>query len=139
MQLLLKGESVPSYPFVPHVIRAYARWEEDNFSQSEVRCVWALGMSSTTVSIVRDFSMVLWAYCFNGLRDSYVTTQLSSNISMNGQSVTDCLSVVKGKRASHVALINHRPATFLLRTICGNGGGPFAGRIRVSLLSQEKA
>ena len=75
MQLILTGKTVPTFPLVSHVIRAYSRWEESNYPTEEVRCgvpaalvrkIWAPGMSTTTSSIVRDCVMVLWAYCFNG-------------------------------------------------------------------------
>lgn len=37
MHLLVVGTPVPSFPFVWHVLRAYRRWEEDNFPLPAVR------------------------------------------------------------------------------------------------------
>ena len=68
-------------------------------------------MSTTTSGIVRDCAIVLWAYCFNGLRDSSVATQLSTYVSMNGQRVTARLSMVKGRSVIEFALISYdRPS-----------------------------
>lgn len=76
MQLAVTGTSVPNYPFLAHVLRAYQRWEKQQFPQPEVRCgvpasvvqaMLGLGMAPNSQGLLRNSAMVVFAYCVNGL------------------------------------------------------------------------
>lgn len=83
MHRMVCGEEPPSFPLVSHAIRAYGKWEEDNYPKPDVRIgipasvvqlIWGMGMSTEDPSILHDAAMVLFAFCMNGLRESSVTT-----------------------------------------------------------------
>jgi len=116
MQLLLTGTPVPSYPMMVHVLRGYARWEEAKYPKQDVRCgvpasvvqrVWGLGMRSATTSVVRDAAMCVFAYCFNGLRESSVASLESRHVHLSPEEMKVRLTVVKGREASLVPLANY--------------------------------
>lgn len=116
MQVILTGVPVPTYPFVAHVTRAYARWEEENYPQKEVRvgvsasvvqAIWGFGMQTGDPSKLRDAAMVMFAYCFNGLRESSVLTLRADNVELQGDQMMARLSFVKGQIASHVPLVRY--------------------------------
>lgn len=59
------------YPYylLSHVPREYRKWEEETFSQIAVRCgvpagvvknIWALGLGSESMAVLRDFSIVFF-------------------------------------------------------------------------------
>lgn len=116
MQLVLTGEQVPPYPFLNHVIRAYKKWEEEQHPSEEIRCgipadsvqaIWALGMQSTSSMEVRDCCACVFAYCFNGLRESSVMSLLESQVTLTDDQVVARLSVVKGRQASREQLVSY--------------------------------
>lgn len=89
LQIAMTKVPVPDFPMVPHVMRGYARLEEANFPQDEVRCgisadimmkVWALSMSSPTLSTIRDCAASVFSFCFNGLRESTVMSIYASKV-----------------------------------------------------------
>lgn len=111
MQLVLHGTAVPAFPFVWHVLRAYKRWEEQNYPQTAVRCgvpasvmkqIWALGMDTEEISVVRDAAVTLFAFCVNGLRESSVLSLEHRYVVFSDDRITARLSVVKGQSASRV-------------------------------------
>lgn len=114
MQLTLTGVSVQSYPFVQHVLRAYKRWEEDKLPMSSVRCgisadsmqrIWGLGMSTTSIRMLRDTAACVLAFCFNGLRESSVLSLEEDAVVIHEMKITARLCVVKGQAASRVPLV----------------------------------
>lgn len=116
MQVLLTGTQVAKYPFLVHVLRAYERWEEENYPALATRCgipatvvqaVWGLGMSTRTPSTLRDCALVVFAYCLNGLRDSSVISLLSANVNISGTEMVARLSRVKGRASSQVPLVRY--------------------------------
>lgn len=121
MKVMLTGLSVPEYPLLPHVLRGYEKWEAENFPTPSVRSglscsimqrIWGLGMSSYVPQTVRDCAACVFAFCFNGVRDSSVMSIRSSNVSLTRLSMRARLSVVKGKVASGVSSVEyHRVGT----------------------------
>lgn len=116
MQTLALGTPVPSFPFVWHVIRAYRRWEEHHYPAPEVRCgvsasllqqIWGLGMKTSSVSLLRDAALCVFAYCLNGLRESSVVSLPAANVNLTESFVVARLSVVKGQPASQVQTVRY--------------------------------
>lgn len=116
MHSTLLGTAVPDFPFLPMVVRAYTKWEEEAFPQPTVRLgvpatmmqqVWSLGMSSESPSLVRDCAMLTFSYCMNGLRESSVLSILAGNVTLETDRVTARLSVMKGREASGVQLVSY--------------------------------
>ena len=114
MHLAVIGEAVPSFPMVWHVIRGFRKWEEANFPQRTVRAgvpasivqrIWALGMETSSLSLLRDAAIVLFAYLLNGLRESSVASLKTSNIILTESNIVARLSVVKGQQASGVPVV----------------------------------
>lgn len=111
--MALLREPFTYLPFVSHVLGDYARWEEENHPQEDVRCglsakqllrVWELGMSSMDIEEVRAASMTFFAYSCNRLRESSVASILVDNVELLPNSVTARRSVRKGRQASSVPL-----------------------------------
>jgi len=140
MQITLIGIEVPQYPFLQHVIRAYERWEEQNYPATEVRCgisatmiqaIWGLGMSTSSPSILRDCAMTLLSYCFNGLRESSVVSLQAQNVTVDEDHIHARLSVVKGRQASRQQLVSYKrlgphpsPVDLLMQWSHGRGRHP---------------
>lgn len=113
-QLEELGLPVPSFPMVPLMIREYTKWEEEaqplqdvriGLSAEQMHKLWEMGMNATHKSIVRDAAMCLFAYCFNGLRESSVASMRVQDVSFTDQSMICRLCVVKGRQASRVPLV----------------------------------
>lgn len=78
MQMMYVGDELPAFRFLKHVLRSYAQWEEEGFrigrqmwigsdGSSEI---WQLGMDTNKVSFLRVCELVVFAYSFNGVRES---------------------------------------------------------------------
>lgn len=118
-QVIGMGVQVPEYPLLPLMIRAYSRWEEAAHLLPEVRCglsasqmctIWEYAMQSTERKTVRDAAILMFAYCFNGLRESSVASMKFSDTEISDDSMTCRLSVLKGRSASRVSLVRFTAA-----------------------------
>ena len=116
MNDLYVGQPVPHYPFLDAVVRGYAKWEEQNYPKDRVRCgisaevalrVWNMGMSTPVLATLRDCTAVVFAYCFNGLRESSVMTLLTSKVSFLPGSMSCRLSYWKGRQVSKEPLVQY--------------------------------
>lgn len=85
------GVSVREFPPVPLMVGAYENLENESNLLPEVRCglsaiqvrsIWQHGISSGKGATVRDTSLILFAYCFNGLRESLVVSVSASDAEM---------------------------------------------------------
>ena len=122
MQLVLTGEAVPSFPFVGHVLRAYRKWEEANHPAPDVRCgipaeyvqrMWCLGMTTESLPTLRDCAVCVFAFCFNGLRESSVLSMQTAGVRIDEPVMSARLCVVKGRQASKEQLVAyHRLSSF---------------------------
>ena len=74
-------------------------------SAAVLQRIWGLGMSTTSVSVLRDSAACVSAFCFNGLRESSVLSLQEDAVCINDFKVTARLSVVKGQSASRVPLV----------------------------------
>ena len=63
-------------------------------------------MKSQDLNVIRDAAMCVFAYSFNGLRESSVASLLANNVSFIADSMTARLSVVKGRAASPQQLVS---------------------------------
>ena len=116
MYLVLCGAPVPSCPFVWHVLRGYKRWEEDNLLRRDVRCglsastpqyIWAHGMGTNHLGILRDSAMCVFAFCMSALRESSVASLEAANVVLHPDYLTARLSVVKGQPAGQVQRVKY--------------------------------
>lgn len=116
MHLTLTGIAVPAFPYLDIVIRAYRKWEEGTFPQASVRCglsadilqrIWALGMSSDDRDTVRECAACVFAFCFNGLRESTVMSVLCQNVTLTDDGIHVRVSMCKGREASHEQLLGY--------------------------------
>ena len=116
MHLMSVGTAVPEYPLVQQVLRGYDRWEEMYFPSSDVRCgisaavvrqIWKLGMDTESLSMLRNTSACLFAFCLNGLRESSVVSLPVTNVEISSSRLSVRLTVVKGKQASREQLIDY--------------------------------
>lgn len=96
------------------MIRAYNKWEEEDFPLPKVRCglgaghlhhIFDVGMHATDIATVRDVAIVLLEYFFNGMRESSVVSFKDADTTLSNQIMTHCLSVLKGKQASRIDLV----------------------------------
>lgn len=109
MHQLVTGQSVPKLPFVDIVQRAYGKWEEEHFAREEVRCgvpatammeVYELGMRATDLRKLRDCAELIFAYLFNGLRESSTMSLETAIVSTTTEALYARVSIWKGRRAS---------------------------------------
>lgn len=70
--------------------------------------LWNLGMQASTLGVLRDSALCVFAFCMNGLRESSVTSIRSDLVEFQDGHVTVRLSVVKGKKASQEALVKYQ-------------------------------
>ena len=114
-QLTTAGNPVPDFPYVKHVLRAFSRWEEQEFpvasvrvviNASQIKAIWELGMTSQNRNVIRDAAMCVFAYSLNGLRESSVASLLANNVSFTADSMTARLSVIKGRASSRQQLVS---------------------------------
>lgn len=108
-------KSVPPYPVISRLARAYERWEEASLPQAAVRSgiaaermnkIWGRGIKADArLLVVRDAAMCMFAYGFNGLRDSSVPYFATMDVDLRGAFVFTRLKVVKGRNASRVPLV----------------------------------
>lgn len=115
MQRTVTGDSMPDFPLVSHLLRAYGRWEEEKYPRRAVRCgipasvvqqIWGLGMSTDDPNVLRDAAVCVFAYCMNGLRESSVLTVEEANVTLTPDAMTVRLSRWKGKNASQLPLVS---------------------------------
>lgn len=115
--MLSVGVPLENFPFVDVVVRAYRKWEEENYPQHEVRvgvsaetmlAVYQLGMESVDLRTVRDCAALTFAYCFNGLRESSTMSLKESNVSISAEAMTTRVSIWKGRSASQEQLLGFR-------------------------------
>ena len=111
------GVPVPNYALVPVLLRAYGRWDEENFPQAAVRNgissqvmqqVWGTDMSTQSPSLLRDAAVCLFAYAMNGLRESSVMTITVGDVELSDEVMSARLSKVKGKAASRAQLVSYK-------------------------------
>ena len=57
-------------------------------------------MGSSSFSDIRDASMCLFSFCFNGSRESSVCSLKSDSVELTSPSITRRLCVLKGRSAS---------------------------------------
>lgn len=116
MYRMVCGTEMGTFPILPHLIRAYSRWEEDQFPEVAVRCgvssshiqhMWGLGMSTTDPRMLRDCAAVVFSFTVNGLRESSVLTIKEQDVSLSETTLVARLSVWKGKRGSQVPLVSY--------------------------------
>ena len=116
MQVILTGTLVRLYPFVANVTRAFARWEGKTYPQRKVRIgvaasvvqgIWRVVMQTGDPSRLRDVAMVMFAYCFNGLRESSVLILRADQVELHVNEMVARLSFVKGQMESHVPLVRY--------------------------------
>lgn len=114
IQSTLLGTAVSDFPFLPMVVQAYTKWEEEQFPQPAARLgvaatvmqqVSSWGMASDSPSVVRDCVVLTFSYCMNEQRESSVLSIPADNITLADDCVTARLSVMKGKEASSVQLV----------------------------------
>lgn len=120
MHELYVGRAVPHYPFVDVVVRAYGKWEEQHFPKDTVRCgvdatsalrIWSLGMRTSSLSVLRDCAASVFAYCFNGLRESSTMSMESQKVNFLDGSMSCRLTYWKGRRVSNEPLITYNRIT----------------------------
>ena len=89
MQQVSMGVPLPNYALVPVLLRANGKWEEAKCPQavvltgiaSQVRQqVWGMGMSTQSLSLLRDAAVCLFAYAMSGLRESSVMTIIVEDV-----------------------------------------------------------
>jgi hypothetical protein len=142
--LMLIGTPVPPYPLLPHVLRAYQRWEEKRFPMLEVRLgvsasitqlVWTAGMCPDVVlSTVHDCTAVALAFCL-GLRESLVLSLQTTDVELTSHFIRLRLSVLKGRAACRVQQVAyHQTGDFASRLDFFSSGAPFVARIRIGSL-----
>lgn len=117
MQLVLTGVPVPAFPLLPHVLRVLERWEEDKFPPLDIRSglsaehvqrIWGMGMSASLLQTVRDCAVCVFAFCFNGLRDSSVMSIQAKDVRSDQMHLRARLSIVKGKFASREQSVEYQ-------------------------------
>lgn len=62
-------------------------------------------MSSNYIPSISDSVIIIFAFCFNGLRKSSVTSHKATEVDISASNMTCRLSVVKGRSASRVPLV----------------------------------
>lgn len=74
-------------------------------SAAQLKKVWELGMSSSQACVVCQAAMCMFAYAFNGLRESSVCSTQARNVEFRTGTMTARLSIVKGRPASCEPLV----------------------------------
>ena len=124
MHTLITGESLPSFPFADLTLRAYRNWEEQYFPVEKVRCglgaekvqqIWALETTMNLPSTVRDCVVCVFAFCFNGLRESSVMSSETSKDWFQQDTLYAGAKVWKGRAVSREQrLAYHRLSDFFI-------------------------
>lgn len=116
MHELYTGRPVPTYPFVDVVIRAYGKWEEQQYPKESVRCgidatimlrVWNLGMHTPSLYMLRDCAVCVFTYCMNGLRESSTMSMEAVKVHFRDDELLARLCYWKGRRASNEPLVSY--------------------------------
>lgn len=120
MHQFVTATSLPRYPFVDIMMRAYSKWEEEYFPVDMVRVgigadtmmlVFNLGMTTTDMHVLRDCAALVFCYQFNGRRESSVMSIPEENVVITAEAVHARVVIVKGRRASAEQLLGvKRPA-----------------------------
>lgn len=103
------GEAPITSPMIALAVESYKKWEEEKYPVKDKRvgipaevihAVYDLGMRSEDACTIRDSAMMVFAYAFNGLRDSSVASLRACDVRIGDDDATATLRVVKGRRAS---------------------------------------
>ena len=73
----------------------------------EVQRIWSLGLHTTQLAVLRDCAACVFAYAFNGLRDSSIMTILADKVFFRQSSMFARVSMVKGRAASKEQLVSY--------------------------------
>lgn len=64
-------------------------------------------MATFSLGRLRDSAIVIFAYCKNGLRDSFVTSIVASNSALTEEEMTARLTVLKEEQAIRAQLLQY--------------------------------